>query len=73
MRLRLAADDLDLDDGHTRLVANGAPFVAGARPWVHTIGDDGLAQAQVVGGDHPGHRVSLGLYDEPALPERLFD
>lgn len=73
MRHLLAADDLDLDNGDARLLANDAPFIASERPWIHAVGDDGLANAQVVGSYGLGHRVSLGFHDHAAPPERLLD
>lgn len=73
MRHLIAADDLDLDNGYAHLFANGAPFVASERPWIHAVGDHGLTNEQVVGSHGLGNRVSLSLYDQSALPERLLD
>lgn len=69
----IAADDLDLDDGHADPFANRPPFVASEGPRIHAVGDNGLASAQVVVSHGMRDSVSLTLDNHSPVPERLFD
>lgn len=73
MRHLIATDDLDLDNGYTHVLANGAPFVTGERPWIHAVGDDGPANAQVVGSHGLGNCVSLRFHHQSSPRQRLLD
>jgi hypothetical protein len=42
-------------------------------PRIHAVGDNGLANAQVVASHGMRNGVSLTLHDCSAVPERLFD
>lgn len=67
------AHDLGLHDLHAHLLANSPPLVARERPWIHAVGDNGTANAQVVGSHRMGNGVPLRRHDQPGVPERLLD
>ncbi len=69
----IAADDLDLDEGHADPFANRPPVVASEGPRIHAVSDNGLTNAQVVASHGMRNGVSLAFRNDSAVPECLFD
>lgn len=63
----VTADNLNFHDRHADLFGDSPPFVTRERPWIHAVGDDSLANAQVVG----SHRMGNGVPSRPPQPTRL--
>ncbi len=69
----VGTDGFDFNDPRVGFGGNGAPGISGDRQRIDGIGDDGAAEAEVVGGEAVGDGVAFGRGGGALVAQRLLD